>query len=254
MISRPILRAGVISALRLWKPSDLSNLVLWLDASDSSTITIDTGKISQWNDKSPSGRVFTQGTAAQRPVIGTQLNGRDVVDFGAYVASGSGNHLQSDSQINGKTFAQVWGSQNGGSFMFGNFNYSLDYSFHRGLTTYGQASGDTILDATFSDSKLRSGETRKNGTVVDPTAVGLSGTWDIVVISNDGTGTNPVDALARDRSVRSGGKMIAETLITSDVLSTADVQRIEGYFAHKWGQTAGLPGGHPYKTSPPVFF
>lgn len=44
---------------------------------------------------------------------------------------------------------------------------------------------------------------------------------------------------------------IHEILITS-ALSDADAERVEGYLAHKWGITARLPGGHPYKTVQPA--
>ena len=43
---------------------------------------------------------------------------------------------------------------------------------------------------------------------------------------------------------------LAELLITTP-LSTADREKVEGYFAHTYGQTAKLPGGHPYKITPP---
>jgi hypothetical protein len=32
----------------------------------------------------------------------------------------------------------------------------------------------------------------------------------------------------------------------------SDVQKAEGYLAHKWGLTSGLPNSHPYKTSAPT--
>lgn len=36
------------------------------------------------------------------------------------------------------------------------------------------------------------------------------------------------------------------------VLNNDHTEEIEGYLAHKWGTTASLPGGHPYKTNPPT--
>jgi len=44
---------------------------------------------------------------------------------------------------------------------------------------------------------------------------------------------------------------LCEVVITTTTLSTADSERLEGYLAHKWGLTANLPAGHPYKTTPP---
>lgn len=44
---------------------------LWLDASDTSTITASSGAVSQWNDKSGNGRHFTQSTGTAQPTTGT---------------------------------------------------------------------------------------------------------------------------------------------------------------------------------------
>jgi len=34
--------------------------------------------------------------------------------------------------------------------------------------------------------------------------------------------------------------------------SEADIQRAEGYFAHKWGLVSSLDANHPYKNAPPA--
>lgn len=44
---------------------------------------------------------------------------------------------------------------------------------------------------------------------------------------------------------------LAEWGCGNATLNTADRQRLEGYLAHRWGLTGNLPGGHPYKTTPP---
>ena len=50
-------------------PTDLPGCVLWLDASDVSSMTMDgSNNVSQWNDKSGAGNHGTQATASQRPV------------------------------------------------------------------------------------------------------------------------------------------------------------------------------------------
>lgn len=42
-----------------------------------------------------------------------------------------------------------------------------------------------------------------------------------------------------------------EAVILDRALSDADVERMEGYLAHKYARTAALPGAHPYKTDAP---
>ena len=41
---------------------------------------------------------------------------------------------------------------------------------------------------------------------------------------------------------------LGETIFYS---SLSDIETIEGYIAHKWGESASLPAGHPYKSSGP---
>lgn len=48
-----------------------SPLALWLDATDASTITLNSTDISQWDDKSPHGNDATQGTSSRQPLYDT---------------------------------------------------------------------------------------------------------------------------------------------------------------------------------------
>jgi hypothetical protein len=44
-----------------------------------------------------------------------------------------------------------------------------------------------------------------------------------------------------------------EIIMFNSAISTSQRQTIEGYLAQKWGLTAGLPAGHPYKSSFPLY-
>lgn len=44
---------------------------------------------------------------------------------------------------------------------------------------------------------------------------------------------------------------VAEILVVEGPVSLAEVEKLEGYYAHQFGLTSILPSGHPYKTSPP---
>jgi hypothetical protein len=57
------------AAASSFEPDDLSNLVLWLDATDASTITESGGAVSAWSDKSTAGNDCSQGTGANQPTI-----------------------------------------------------------------------------------------------------------------------------------------------------------------------------------------
>ena len=48
-------------------PRSISNLQLWFDGADASTITTVSGAVSQWNSKAGTGGNATQATASSRP-------------------------------------------------------------------------------------------------------------------------------------------------------------------------------------------
>ncbi len=73
-----------INRVTTFAPTDIANLSLWLDASDTSTITEIGGAVSQWDDKSGNNNHATQGTASNQPVTGTRtMNGLNTLDFDA---------------------------------------------------------------------------------------------------------------------------------------------------------------------------
>lgn len=61
-------------------PRSIPGLGLWLDAADASTITLESGVVSQWNDKSYFGRNAAQADSTRRPGT-TNINGLNVLNF-----------------------------------------------------------------------------------------------------------------------------------------------------------------------------
>lgn len=49
-----------------------------------------------------------------------------------------------------------------------------------------------------------------------------------------------------------GNHDVYEIAIVNRQDNATDRQKMEGYFAHKWGLTSKLPSDHPYKTNPPT--
>lgn len=87
--TRRTLLAGDAGSL----PSNLPSLKLWLDASDSSSITLAGSDLTTWNDKSGTGNHLTEAT--NRPSIATaQQNGLDGVYF-----DGTGEMMSKSSPI-----------------------------------------------------------------------------------------------------------------------------------------------------------
>lgn len=66
-----------------WSPHHLTNLSLWMDASDASTITQSGGLVSKWVEKT-SALPFTQLTTAYQPTfVPNVYNGLSVIRFGS---------------------------------------------------------------------------------------------------------------------------------------------------------------------------
>lgn len=64
-------------------PKKLSGLLLWLDASDASTITTDTG-VSEWRDKSGLGQKMEQSSGSNQPAYLTDgIGGKPALGFTA---------------------------------------------------------------------------------------------------------------------------------------------------------------------------
>lgn len=63
-------------------PTAIADLALWLDASDTATITHVANAVSQWDDKSGNGDHATQGTGSLQPTTNaSSQNGLNVIDF-----------------------------------------------------------------------------------------------------------------------------------------------------------------------------
>jgi len=62
-------------------PLTIPNLEVWLDASDTDTVTLNGDNVSQWDDKSPNGNDVLQVTAANQPLYTSFKNGLNVMTY-----------------------------------------------------------------------------------------------------------------------------------------------------------------------------
>ena len=84
---------GIIASSRPAVPQPVAGYNLWLDAADTSTISLSGSEVTQWTDKSVNAYAFTQGTSSARPLSGTRtINGLNVLDF-----DGSNDFLASNA-------------------------------------------------------------------------------------------------------------------------------------------------------------
>lgn len=121
-------------------PPVTSGLTHWYDGSDSSTMTVSSGNISQWNNKSPAsgGPNMTQATGGRQPnLVSNARNGKNAIqffdanedNFGSSSQPGFGSHSGTicwagspTSRTEGNTITN-WGTSNyvGGGVIHNNF-------------------------------------------------------------------------------------------------------------------------------------
>jgi len=231
---------------------------LWLDAADTSTISVSGNAVTQWTDKSANAYAFTQGTAGSRPSSGTRtVNGRNVIDF-----DGTDDALGSTATASTWTFMHntsgtTWfvvvlpdvtnvgqfvmetnggfGDQRGFWHLItsgGNHDFRITSTAAVSLVTDAATSGSAVLYTVKSDPG--------NGTLADR----------LKFYKNNGSasGTNtsnatasssdPYETLQLGKAIIGGLPLngaICEILLYPSLLSDADREKTREYLMIKWG-------------------
>tara|TARA_R110000868_G_scaffold52100_1_gene164839 strand:+ start:2677 stop:3462 length:786 start_codon:yes stop_codon:yes gene_type:complete len=242
-----------------WTPANITTQ-LWLDASDSATITTVSSKVSQWNDKSGNTRNATQSTDANRPTYTTAgLNGLNVITFttasfqsmvmSSVISSGASSG--SIFWVQKNTFDPPTVTEDIGSFISKTWGTPSPYNHFPFLD------GDVYMGA-FRNTRINAGNPTPSLTT--PRIVGIESNSSSYKMLIDGTSfyTGGGSFALPPSSVTIGEPALyafrgyaAELIVVDSILSTGDREKIEGYLAHKWGITSGLPSGHPYKSVAP---
>jgi len=275
-VAEPVTLA--ITALRggAWTPAELTGLALWLDAADSSTITLNGTDVSQWDDKSPNGYDLLQSTAAVQPeYIASGLNGKPTirtdgndrldnttsslfrnVGVATWVAvakypvatGGTAAALLMCSRGDANNSARLilTAATNTGEFMgVGGRRLDTD-SFQTAASSTPRIVDTWFFEVGQADYANAQANHWTNG-VQDLTGAAFQ-------TAGNTSDTNPlsVNVFGSTNILAPAGTEIAEVIAIEGPLTTADRQKLEGYLAWKWGLEADLPAGHPYKTAPPT--
>lgn len=258
--------AEVSNAIKLFVPSDISGVVLWLDASDSSTIVMDgSNRVSQWSSKVGS-IVLNQATVANQPIYNaTGRNGKPTI------GKNGATHM---------TFSSTTGLPLGGADSYASVVAYHDSTNHSGwleLCRWGQG----------SSGKARSHALANPAEMVSMT--GVASSWEVVssvswlnadrivssYISGAGASLHVDGAISANASITTTFNTIdspayffswyatntagdswpgscQEYIVFDRKVSITERQRLEGYQAAKWGLQGLLPTNHPYKNSPPT--
>jgi hypothetical protein len=277
--------AGGGSTPPLWTPADTTT-ALWLDASDATSITLTSGAVSQWNDKSGNGRHFSQGTAAKRPnVTSAEINGLDVVTF-----DGTNDYLTAVTTVSN----WAWLNDADGVSMYFVIRHRHDNTAGIIIDSHGTSSGNRGASVFIDDrASVSRADVLANQIGDGITTLSISNitanNWipasavALVSIIND---PDALPAAARSRVWKNSGNLsqtnastdqhvdgdpafvprigslsnsenaflnadFCEMVCRIGLDNEADRQRMEGYLANKWGRVSELPTEHLFKAAPP---
>ncbi|HNX33436.1 MAG TPA: hypothetical protein PKM57_02335 [Kiritimatiellia bacterium] len=238
-------QAGGLSFPRRAVPAALpADPVFRVDASAASSLdTVVDGngvtRVTAWRDAE--GRGFAAAPLAEtnRPsLLANALNGKAVVDFGAYV---SGQFLQWNTNMSYiGTVLWVVGSQNGGGHLMG---HSWDNGCHFQRGGAGGAQTSPIWSSAGWKVAMRACPTYVNGLRVNGTNAYLGYAYQVVAVQAPGAFANQFAghlSTSSDYS-RTGGQRLAEVVAYNRLLSDQELADAQAYLMRKW-LNADAPG------------
>lgn len=230
-------------------PTQISNLALWLDAADSTTITTDANtKVSEWRDKSTAAKHCSQGTANNRPAYVTAAqNGRNAVQFttstsqslvqtsGTVGISGAAERtlftVQQENAPGVNTFPAIfhWGADSNGQTHAHNVFRPVSGSSVVGADIY--ASGRNALLVAGAYSCVTSQLDSSSAVVAwrNQVAMTQSGTAGLAANTSD-----TVYTVGRWRVSTVYPGNICEIILYSRRLSSTEIASVEKYLSKKW--------------------
>jgi hypothetical protein len=262
--------------MNLWTPPSLgAELKMWLDAKHYASLTFNGSTISQWDDRSGTGNHVSNATPASQPLYqATGFNNQPALYF-----DNTDDFLGKSSVIGVPNTSDLFYAAvfriNAGA---GQWRWIVGHRSSANTATNGsigiqRGGADTQIgthNTDVSDTRIkvdvtsltadrlatmgRSGGTVGNGGTVTLTATGASGNY-LTSATQSWTSSSGSFLQIGGRQQSATGwcdSVISEVIVCSRNLTTEEREKVEGYLAHKWSITGGLPAAHPYKTTPPL--
>lgn len=239
-------------------PASVSGLNFWIDAADSSSITLSSGNVSQINDKSGNNYNVTQASAGSQPPYASSnitfsndkylnipqaaINNASSWSMFMVLNPTSSSNWFFVKQHNGvntyNVLSMTYNTNSGG----GGENGIQNYGYWRSLNSGSQANTGTGLYI----GRPQLWELVYNGTTMvmyrDGTA--LRSTTGSFAISNVTTATNFTMGAWLVGTIQNSGITnfrLGELAFYSNAISSTDRLLLENYFITKWGITAFTP-------------
>jgi hypothetical protein len=223
-----------------FSPKSIAGLSLWLDAADSSTITISTG-VSVWADKSGNGRNAAQATGGKQPAYNATINGKNVVTF-----QGTDDTMQIGANAafnaNSQTIivvARQSSAANHALWYKADSNSAVGVIMrYRTGTTFWLYQKNDIGAQTLAHTSNTNTNANVYATVLEPAnqagfVNGASVATATVTTAYDNN-SGPWLGSRRDVGEYLAGD-IAEVLHWNRALSASERSKVEGYLGRKWG-------------------
>ena len=233
-----------------FNPKTISGISLWLDAADTSTITLSSGSnISQWNDKSGNNRNATGINTPTYSSSNIVMNGSSY--FNVNLDFLAGNSHFAFIVCSNTNYVNIYGATTGGngsnSLHIGfrdSTSYRMNYwgnDWYQNFVNY-QANKYNILGYFWNYNASKT--IYANGSLEGSTSqAGTPGT-----MSGGGTIGNVVGQGVFQGNIQ---EILFYTSSSGSPVNMTNQQQIEGYLAWKWGLQGNLPSTHPYKKGAP---
>jgi hypothetical protein len=268
-------RATAFSTPAAWDPSTDITSAIWFDASDTGSYTLSGSNVTAVTDKAGNATVTVNGT----PNVTQFLDSKNVFQFQSsedfttdeVAQASSGNHWAIGvMQWNGRNDSQdsFWSTENNTV----SASSKRDYAISAGASNFdGELDLDGLssnrISSTIGNKQDFDSGIAQNTWVILVAIFNKTGNQIAVRVDGDNafTPVNDYDnslqtnmdlRIFRNRANERMQGLMAEFFTVADVPGTGgtditDVQKAEGYLAHKWGLQGNLPMGHPYKSVAP---
>jgi hypothetical protein len=238
-----------------WTPAEITTLGWW-DASDTDSITDDTGSVSQINDLSGNNEHMTQATGSAQPTTNSRtITGLNVLDHDGsdHMSNASFPAPASDDMafFMVAVIDSIDGQADSLYVMDGNADFQLasnNASQFNGQINTNAGSDRSFTNGPFTGPSIFNSNFDKTGNNISGYVDGTKETTDTAY--NTGLGTGRLGMFENRGEAQFPDGAMAEFVIIED-MTTATRQKMEGYLAWKWGIEANLPEGHPYENAPP---
>jgi hypothetical protein len=280
-LTMPPNNVTVAATYRDVPPAGITALA-WYDASDPETISLISGSVSQWKDKSGNGYHAVQTSSSLRPTVET-----GGLRFGIGTAN---THMDIPVMAqDARTVMMVMKNDinllntSGAQMPLSLLTYSAGPAFGSATIRYR----DEVVsmfdeDVAFTNNNTQSASNAKLPSIsnnphiysfvlTENWHIGFDGSADLKDLTNGsrhpiytsqfggGIGADVRQKASNNTIVRRWTGLISEIILVSNAVTPLERQKIEGYLAHKWDAINGnnllvsaLPAGHPYKASPPT--